>query len=166
MDIVDFFSRLTEHFNTESKCDECWYFGAPLSEDAVNSQQSPREAACCVHVIVTDTSKDTAKGYNNTTSLLNSHVDDYSFTVLFVKQDDIGTNTYNETNGHPIEEGKWQTILRPLQECLCDTEVLDFCTLIGEHIQVTAWSMTLIKNYNNQRYTGWRVRGKFRKRII
>jgi len=166
LDIVDFFSKLTEHFNDEGKCDECWFFGAPLTESGGNIQQVPEEAKCCVHVIVTRVSKNTVKAYNTTTTYLNSHFDDYGFTLMVAKHSNLGRNTYNEIDNHPIEEGHWKRTLQPLQECLSDTEVFNFCQLIGEDIRVTSWSMEVIKNYNDQNYTGWKIRGSFRKQVV
>ena len=168
MDIVKFWNDVTESFNDTAKCDFCWYFGAPLDNAAANVQQSPVEACDCVHVMVTDTAQNSIKGYSARTGLLNSHVDDYTFTLLVVKKDDIGTNTYNEILDHPIAEGKWERILRPLQKCLEGNAELErlFCDILGEQLRVTNWRMKVKKNYADNNYTGWEIMGTFRQQII
>lgn len=168
MDIVKFWGDVTANFNEVSKCNFCWYFGAPLDPAAANAQQSPVDVCECVHVLVTDTGKNSIKGYSARTGLLNSHLDDYTFTLLVVKKDDVGTNTYNEILYHPISEGKWPTILRPLQECLEDSTALEalFCEILGEQLRVISWRMRVKKNYADSNYTGWEIIGTFRKQII
>lgn len=168
MDIVQFWQDVAEAFNDVAKCNFCWFFGAPLSNDMANRQQSPVEACECVHLLLTETAKNSIKGYSSSTGLLNSHVDDYTFTLLAVKKDEIGTNTHNEIAGHDISEGKWQKILRPLQECLEGDEVLErlFCEILGDQLRITNWRMKVKKNYHDANYTGWEIIGTFRKQII
>jgi len=175
LDVINLWKLITEHFHEEEKCGFCWKFAAPLADSEANKQDIEREEdedeledcpECCVYVMVTELSTNQINQFNQRTSFLNSQVDDYTFTALIVKSDDIGTNTYNEEPGHPVEESKWETILKPLQRCLTGDELRDFCKFNGEHIQVTNWSMTVVKNYLGNNYTGWRVRGTLRKRVI
>lgn len=168
MDIVKFWGDVAQSFDADRKCGFCWFYGAPLDLAAANLQQAPEDKKCCTHILVTDLTTNSVKGYASSTGFLNSQFDDYNFTIHVVRQDDIGTNTYNEINDHPIEEGKWETILRPLQECLEDTPELEkqFCNLLGKQLRITAWRMSILKNYADNNYTGWEIRGTFREKII
>lgn len=180
MDIVNFWRDVVSDFNitkdengnpTEegsTKCGFCWFFGAPLSGSAANAQNTPEGSECCVHLLVTETSKNSVKGYSGRTGLLNSQFDDYTFTILVARQDDIGTNMYNEQLDHEIPEGKWASVLRPLQECLDGNGELErlFCDILGEQLRITSWRMRIKKNYQDQNFTGWEIFGTFRKQII
>lgn len=163
MDIVDFFKKQTEHWDAEGKCGFCWEFGAPLEEAEANKQQTER--GCCVNVFLTDLKKDVVRGYSSQTGFQNSRADNYSFTLYVLKRDELGKNNYNEIIGHPIDESRWETILKPLQECVTEEGVLEFCNILGINIDIPRWSMSTKINYLDDNYTGWMIRATFREKI-
>lgn len=163
MDIVDFWSKQIAKWKEEDKCGMCWEFSAPLFENATNIQQN--EEACCTYVFLTElkTRKNFKKydGYGQTGySFIESC--DYSFTVHFVRQGDLGTNNYNEIKGHPIDEGRYNTIYKPITDCLdCDLE-LDFCEFVGEQVDNLTWVQSMEQAYLDNNYFGWRLNITFR----
>jgi len=163
MDIVEFFKQVAADWNAETKCGFCWEFGAPLEESAANKQQ--QETKCCVKLMLYDITVNQQRTFDPVTTFQTGRADSHSFTLLAVKQDDIGKNNYNEIQGHPIEESKWEETLRPLQECLSAENLLPFCEKLGYSVQVTAWNMSTKTNYLDANYTGWQIRATFKELI-
>ena len=163
MDLVDFFKQVVADWNAEAKCGFCWEFGAPLQESGANKQQ--QQTKCCVNVLVSDLTVNQQRAFDPVTTFQTSRADSHSFTLLVLKQDEIGKNNYNEVQGHPIEESKWVETLRPLQECLSAENLLPFCEKLGYSVQVTAWQMSTKTNYLAANYTGWQIRATFKELI-
>ena len=46
-------------------------------------------------------------------------------------RENLGVNNYNEIKDHPIEESKWETIFKPIIDCLGCDNILDTCELLG-----------------------------------
>ena len=161
MDVVDLFKRLSEKWNEDLKCGFCFEFDAPLTESGVNESvmQSDPEDCCPIKVFVTNYSFRENKTYNRITTLLTNESIDHTFTVSFVAFDRIDTNVYQEQIGHPINESKWETILRPLQECVCDSNELqkEICELICKRILITQWNAITRINWLDNNYTGWSI---------
>lgn len=162
IDIVDFWKQQTEKWNDEQKCGFCWSFGAPLTESAANGQQT--EDPCCVSLFVTNVTQSTVRGYANT-GFQNSREENHGFVLYVLKRDGIGVNNYNEMLGHPIEESKWETILKPLKQCVTEENVLEFCEILGINLQIPNWNMETKINWLDENYTGWMVRATFKEKI-
>lgn len=163
MDIVDFWKKQVEAWDAENKCGFCWTFGAPLTDEAANTQQT--EEPCCVSVFVTDITQSSSRRYADT-SWLNSRVDNHGFTLYVLKRDGLGVNNYNEILGHPVTESKWETILKPLKECVTAEGVLEFCEILGYNVQIPTWQMETRINWLDENYTGWRIRVNFTEKIV
>lgn len=159
MDVVDFFKRQVDRWNADEKCGFCWEFDAPLTDSGVNKSvmQSDPDECCPVKVFITQLSERKNRTYNNTTSMLTDYTIDYTFTLHVLKFDRPDTNVYAEQLGHPISESKWATILRPLQECVCEESVLEFCDLICKKIKIIAWNAVTRINWLDNNYTGWSI---------
>lgn len=161
MDLIGIFKKLTEKWNEELKCGFCWIFDAPLTDSGVNESvmQTDPEECCPVKVFITNYSFRENKQYNNITALLTNESIDHTFTASFVAFDRIDTNVYNEQLGHPLSESKWESILRPLQACICDTTTLqnDICELICKRILITQFNAIVRINWLDNNYTGWSV---------
>lgn len=159
MDIVKFFAEEVSKWNENNKCGMCWEFGAPLFENATNIQQL--DETCCTYVFITKISKQKGASYNSQTNLLTSTYTDYSFTLHLVKQGYLGTNNYNEIKGYPIDESRWNTIYKPISECINGLN-LDFCNFIGIQPNQITWNEDMEQNYLDNNYFGWRITAKFR----
>lgn len=159
MDVVGFFKQQVEAWDDEQKCGFCWEFDAPLTESGVNESimQTDPEDCCPVKVFITNLSTRKNRSYNTTTGFLNSYSVDYTFTLHALKFDRIDTNVYQEQLGHPVSESKWETILKPIQSCLCEENVLSFCDLICKKIDITAWNEVVRINWLDNNYTGWSI---------
>lgn len=158
MDVVDFFKRQTQQWNEDLKCGFCWEFDAPLTESGINESQmqTDPDECCPVKVFVTNLSERKNRTYNSRTGLLQSFTTDYNLTLHLLKFDRIDTNVYSEQLGHPIEESKWVEILRPLQVCVCEEEILKFCDLICKKIEIINWNAITRINWLHN-YTGWSI---------
>ena len=159
MNVVDFFKQLTEKWNTQEKCGFCWEFDAPLTDSGVNESQmqTDPEDCCPVKLFITNLSERKNYTYSPITALQTSNFIDYTFTLHALVFDRIDTNVYAEQLGHPISESKWETILRPLQECLCEEDVLEFCEIICKEIQIIGWNAITRINWLDNNYTGWSI---------
>ena len=165
MDVIEFFQDVVTAWNAENKCDECWTFGAPLTEDALNKQQTPDGVdPCCVHVFISDLVISSVRAFA-TTGYQSARYDNHSFNLYVLKKGDLGTNNYNEIAGHPISESRWQQTLKPLKECLDDQNLLPFCTELDNTIQITNWQMSTKIAYLDGNYVGWLIRATFKELI-
>lgn len=159
MDVVDFFKRQTDKWNTELKCGFCWEFDSPLTEAGVNESvmQTDPDECCPVKVFITNLTERKNRTYNQTTKLLTDYTIDYTFTLHALMFDRVDTNVYAEQIGHPISESKWETILKPIQDCICEENVLEFCELLCKKILITGWNAITRINWLDNNYTGWSI---------
>lgn len=159
MDVVNFFKEQVSLWDEEEKCGFCFEFDAPLTDSGVNeSQMQTNPDECCpVKVFLTNLRERKNRTYSTSTGLLTDYTIDYSFTLYLLKLDRVDTNVYAEQLGHPICESKWSTILRPLQECICEETILEFCKIIGKRIDITAWDASTKINWLDNNYTGWAI---------
>lgn len=161
MDVVSFFKQQFDKWNAEEKCGFCWEFDAPLTDSGVNESQmqTDPDECCPVKGFITNLSERKNRIYNNTTGLLQDkdYTTDYTFTLHVLAFDRVDTNVYAEQLGHPISESKWETILRPLQECVCEENILEFCELICKDIKIINWNAITRINWLDNNYTGWSI---------
>lgn len=161
MNIVNFWQQQITKWNEEHKCDLCWKFYAPLTESAVNVV---KDVDCCVQVFFVRervTAFSTVNNYNAQTGFVNQTACNKSFQVLFLVPSNVGTMNFNEVEGHPTSESKWDTILSKLEDCLaCDLN-LDFCEFVGQKWRVTQWQGQQLINYLDNAYTGYRLTVNF-----
>lgn len=163
INIVDFWEKQIALWNAEQKCGFCWEFGAPLTESAVTLQQPEPGKECCVQVLLVRdkiTPFSTSNTYNSS-ALITQKVCTTGFQLLFLLPSTVGTNNYNEINGHPTIESKWANILQKLEACIsCDAE-LAFCTILGSMRRITTWSGQQLINYTPENYSGYRLTVNF-----
>lgn len=159
MDVIDFFKQQTTKWNNETKCGFCWEFDAPLTDAGVNESvmQTDPDECCPVKVFITNLSERKNRTYNPQSKLLTDYTIDYTFTLHALYFDRVDTNVYQEQLGHPVTESKWVEILRPIQECVCPEEILEFCDLICKKILITSWNAVPRINWLDNNYTGWSI---------
>lgn len=162
MDIVSFFKKLVDHYNTEQKCGFCWGYGAPLSESGMNKQELTEQDVCCMNIFLSDVEYRSEFRFSPSTQLPNYEGCFINFTLYVGRQiEDIGLNSFNEIPDHPVEESLWETVWKPLQDCFGCGRELDLCEL-GYNFDITKWDMKLVKFKDDKNFTGWRVQGTFR----
>ena len=159
MDIVDFWKRQVDLWNCENKCNFCWEFSAPLVSSQINIVQE--ENSCCVQVFLTDlTFKENI--VRNQSGLITSHQCVDSFSLWCLKASPLGVNNYNEIKGHCIEESNWNEIFKPIKECLSCGNILDTCEILGKtNVNVDLTQGTMIYNYLDKAYSGWKINYTF-----
>lgn len=156
MDIVKFWKEQVDLWNENNKCDLCWEFSAPLVNSQMNIVQNEK---CCVNVFLTDLKFREIKEYNQTTGLVTRSRCVWNVTVHFLVQGKLGINNYNEIKDHSIEESKWETIFKPIIDCIGCGNILDACEILGlSNLKVEmASDAVLVHNYLDNNYNGWRV---------
>ena len=159
MNVVDFFKRQVTKWDDELKCGFCWEFDAPLTESGVNESvmQTDPDDCCPVKVFITNLSERKNRQYQQTTGLLQRYSTDYTFTLHALMFDRVDTNVYSEQLGHPVSESKWETILSPIQSCICEEEILEFCEILCKNIHILAWNAITRINWLDNNYTGWSI---------
>lgn len=165
MNIVDFWSKQIAKWNEEEKCGMCWQFFAPLTESSVNVAELREETKCCVQVfLIRGTLPAFSTQYQYaSTGFVNQVTCTTGFQLLFLVAGDIGTNNYNEIEGHSTVGSKWEDILWKLEECLKCELALDFCEFLGEQQRITAWQGQQVVNYLGNAYTGYRLTVNFQQ---
>lgn len=160
MDIVSFWKDQIDLWNEQEKCGLCWEFSAPLVTSQINIVQ---DETCCVHVFLTDIKFRETKQRNAVSGLVTSKLCVWSFSLYALSKSPLGVNNYNEIKGHPIEESKWETIFKPLIDCLGCDNILDTCELLGvTNVNVDMnGDATLIHNYLDENYNGWKINYQF-----
>lgn len=168
MNVITFFEELVQIWkgnpeeNIDPKCGECWVFGAPLGIAEMNGFKTKADDKCCVHLFITYYKTSSSYSKNTTTGLINRSWCDHMFTLYAVKHSDISLNLYNEQPYHPIEESIWETILKPLQNCLGCGNELELCELDYD-FEIARWEMEVVKKYEDSNYAGWKINGTFRQ---
>lgn len=147
-DIVNLFKKKIEQWNKSNKCGYCWEFSAPLRVSDLNEYQQ-RGEDCCVHVFLTNL-RGNETNYRPAMSYTIAPTRQFA-TVYFLMKDNIGVNVYNEIDGHPISESKWETILKKIFECIFH---IDFCD-INENILIEGISWQTKIDWQDSNYTGW-----------
>ena len=168
MDIVKFWKEQTELWNTQNKCGLCWEFSAPLVASQINIvQEEPDEEEenedCCVHVFLTDIKFREVVTRHPVTNQTTKKTCVWTFSLWVLKKENLGVNNYNEIKGYPIEESKWETIFKPLIDCLGCDNILDTCELLGvTNVNVDMnGDAQLIHNYLDENYNGWKINYTF-----
>ena len=162
LNIITFFQELADKWTEDNKCGFCWAFGAPLSLPSMNSSVSSEENKCCTHLYVTQYKTSSSYEKSQSTGRINRKWCDHIFTLYVVQNTNLGLNTYNEQLGHPIDESLWKTIIEPLQECIGCGNEFDLCEM-GYEFDMFKWEMEVVKQEQDQNYTGWKVLGIFRQ---
>lgn len=160
MDIIDFFKKQIDIWNENNKCGLCFEFSAPLVNSQINTVQ--KETPCCVQVFITDITFNETVVRNSVTGLTTSKTCVDRFTLWALIESPLGVNNYNEIKGHPIDESKWINIFSPLKECLGCENILDTCEILNQtNVNVDLTNATLVHNYLDQSYSGWRINYTF-----
>lgn len=160
MDIVNFWKEQVNVWNENNKCGLCWEFSAPLVNSQINTVQ--KETPCCVQVFITDITFNETLVRNSVTGLTTSKTCVDRFTLWVLIESPLGVNNYNEIKGHPIDESKWSEIYLPLKECLGCENILDTCEILNQtNVNVDLNNATLVHNYLDQSYSGWRINYTF-----
>lgn len=159
MNVVDFFKQQVERWNDDMACGFCWEFDAPLTDSGVNESvmQTDAEECCPVKAFITNYTFRHNRTYNPTTTMLTNDSIDHTLTLHILAFDRVDTNVYQEQIGHPVSEGKWETILNPLRQCVCEESLLEFCEIINKRILITAWNAVARINWLDNNYTGWSI---------
>jgi len=160
MDIVNFWKEQVNIWNEQNKCGLCWEFSAPLVNSQINTVQ--KDTPCCVQVFITDITFNETLVRNSTTGLTTSKTCVDRFTLWVLIESPLGVNNYNEIKGHPIDESKWSEIYLPLKECLGCENILDTCEILNQtNVNVDLINATLVHNYLDQSYSGWKINYTF-----
>ena len=162
MDVINFWKAQVAKWNEDQLCGGCWTFNAPLTDAAVNTSQSPTDKECCYHVFLTNYRETNQNQYSTVTYFQNGQATTFNFDLNIVKQGDIGQNNYNEMPEYPISEGKWESLLQPLRECITAKDVMAFCLILGYRVQIPNWNLTPVLNWQDMNYDGWRITMTFR----
>jgi len=163
MDIIDFWKKQTDIWNEENKCGFCWDFSAPLVPSQINIVQTePTEEDCCIKVFLTDLKFRESIVRNTTTNLITNKTCVWNFSLWVMQYKDLGINNYNEIKGHPIDESKWETVFKPLIDCLGCDNILDTCEILGETNVNVAFNgdAALVHQYLDG-YNGWKINYTF-----
>ena len=164
MNPISFFEEQVKKWNEDKKCGFCWQFSAPLKESAINIQQIRESDECCVQLMLTDLRLTEQKSYG-TNGLITSNDCVYNFNIFALLPSRLDINTYNEIEGHTIEESKWKTKLEPLLECLGCDALIEICEIWKYPIQIPNWGAAeVLINYQDANYDGWKIPITFRIR--
>lgn len=155
MDIAALWKKQTEKWNAEQKCSFCWNFGIPMQESQMNIQQLREGSRCCVQVLMTDVKFSQNNTFQNGQNFNNYC--EWTHSLYFLLPSQMGVKNYNEIEGYPAEQSKWETIYQPLYDCIGCDEVMDFCETLGYHAAIVEWKGVPVYNYLDMNYDGWKL---------
>jgi len=159
---IEFFKKQVDIWNENQHCNNCWVFGAPLSESAMESQRLRDRSECCYQLLITDYSTDTSSEYNSSNYPIRK-ICNHRFVMYVVKPNRIDVNNYNEIDEHPVNESKWKEIIEPLFECFSCDAMLDYCQILGYPVQIPQWRVEKVINKTSNNYDGIKVTAVFRE---
>lgn len=152
MDVLENIKSIIERFKTDEQCGFCWNFYAPLTEQRQNIVRLSQP--CCVNVfLLRNKGQDFSTNLTYQNGYIRTAKNSENYDLLFLMQSREGLNNYNELEGHPIEESRYETILKPLRDCVTDKLITDIC----EHYQVDQWMGRYIYDYQDEQYYGLRI---------
>lgn len=155
IDIIKLWKEIIETFNDEERCDWCWEFYAPLQESRLNIVKATEQNKCCVKVFVLrNEPQDFGSNLTYNRGFVSSSQNYENYKVLFLISSKEGLNNYNELGSHPVSESRYETILKPLRECIQRDILTDIC----EDFEVTAWNGRYIYDYQDELYYGIEIR--------
>lgn len=162
-DIVELWRDIIEAYNIDGRCDFCWRFYAPLTEQKLNLVRDvlvepgsgDSEDACCVHVFLIRNQPDDFSSTPNYSTFgnISTVVSNENYVVYFLIKSKEGLNNYNEMPGYSIEDSRYHTIFKPLRECIDVSILTDLC-LVG---QVTSYRGSYVYDFQDEQYYGLRV---------
>jgi hypothetical protein len=161
MDVVNFFQKITDKYNAESKCGFCFQFHAPLTDSSLNQSLNTDLNKCCVQIHLTDlaweeNSKEKSSGGSYADSC------EYYFNLWVLIPTELGVNNYNEIPDHLITDSNWEKIYKPLQECFGCGNVLPFCQLNFQNVIIKKWRASQVIKFGDQNLSGWKIQGQFK----
>ena len=160
IDFVDFFEKQIAKWNNEELCNSCWRFEYSQRLSDLN-ESFQLEDDCCIMVFLTDLTSSKIRSYGDSPWATSKRIR-HSFNLYFLKHDRIDINVHKEIKGHPVEESKWHTILKPIRDCISD---FDFCELIGSHVRYLREDWNVELDFQDANYSGWRVQYQFEENI-
>jgi hypothetical protein len=128
-----------------------WQFHAPLFAPEVGFNQPKRDADVTVWLENYRVRKTRNLSETGKVSSVNRLT---TFDLYFGMKDEVGVNNYNEIQGHPIDESRWETIYEPLRACL-ETDYgdafLNLCELLGINLTIPNedWSLFRLRTAEN-----------------
>lgn len=162
MEPVTFWKTLIEKYNTDEKCGWCWNFFAPLTEVDLNLVKGGEE--CCINVFLTwDRGLDfqTETNWDATFGININPVEVYNYDLWFLIKSPVGINNYNEKPDHAIEESRYETIFKPLRNCINFDMLNDICKDFG----VSSFNGRNIYDYQDEMFFGIKLTVSTQKRI-
>lgn len=161
MDPVVFWDNLIQDFNKENKCDFCWRFYAPMREIDLNLVRKKDE--CCVNVfLVWNGAQDfnTLANFDINKGIPINPIEVFNYQVFFLVPSKEGINNYNEIPNHPVDESRYETILRPIRECINYNIFNDLCLKFG----ITSFNGSYVYDYQDEMYYGIKLNITTQKR--
>lgn len=151
MDIVDLWESIVDKLNLTQACGKCWKFYAPLTEFRLNVVKQDNDD-CCVNVfLIRD--RGTAFGstvrYDN--GFMTGRTDSETYRIMFLIKSKEGLNNYNELPNNDVLESRYETIFRPLKQCIESTLITDICN----HNKLVSWNGEYIYDYQDEMYYGF-----------
>lgn len=161
LNLVSFFREAAKRWTIESRCGECYEFGAPLSVQAMNNVIPADGKECCVHMFLTRYSNNTTETRNGTTQLVNGRTCFHNFELRVVKtMNSVGTMIDNEIPNYEEGSGLYDLILSDLLACFgCGME-FDLCEM-GYDFNITKWTLEPIVYEQDMNWTGWKIDATF-----
>lgn len=151
-DPVKFWEEIINSFNDQEKCNFCWNFYAPLTEVDLNLVDTKND--CCVHVFFVwnrgGNDFSVAPNWNANFGIYENPSETFNYNVYFLIKSPVGINNYNEKSGHLVSESRYNTIFKPLRDCINFSIFNDLCLDFG----VTEFSGRNIYDYQDEMYFG------------
>ena len=153
--VLEFWKDMIETYNEDSKCDFCWNFFAPMTEKRLNIiRDITQEDDCCVNVfLLRNKSQDFGSRLTYNHNYLTRTYKTETYEVLFLIPSKEGLNNYNELSGHSLEESRYETIFKPLRDCISNHIITDICN----HAPVTSWNGRYVYDYQDENFYGIRI---------
>lgn len=162
MNPVSFWSALIKSYNRQKKCGFCWNFYAPLTEIKLNQVQLKKE--CCVNVFLVwdkGVDFDTQVNFDNDKGITINPMERLHYDIYFLMQSTEGKNNYNEKRFHSVNESRYETIIKPLHQCINMDIITDVCAEFG----ISSFSGKNIYDYQDEQYYGVRISVTTQKRL-
>lgn len=151
--ILELWENIVNDLNDKNECGFCWKFIGALTQKRFNLTR--RSEDCCVHVaLFRNLATDFGSNFVYRNGFLNDETRFENYEVMFLIQSKEGLNNYNEIEGHEVDQSRYETIFKPLRECIESNIIAGICT----DYEVTQYSGRYIYDYQDEMYYGLAIR--------
>lgn len=154
-EIIPLWEGIVKTMDETNACGYCWEFYAPLTEIKLNTTRTKEGKNCCVHVFLI---RNKAMDFRHTPiytnrNIISGYALEDNYDIYFLVKSKRGLNNYNELPHHDVKDSRYETIFRPIRDCIESRMITGICGTA----RVTQFSGNFVYDYQDEQYYGYKI---------